>query len=118
RAPDEQLEFGRNPIGFFDRGATVAFVLDRQPAESRPREAGRVDPLTFARRYCMEPSLIGGLRDEAADVRVHPPCAREEEATVGRHRVLSTKQMLEDRSRCSLRMNSLRDLTELLWVAE
>ena len=66
----------------------------------------------------MEPALVGRLGDEAADVRVHPPGAREEEAAVGRHRVLAAEEVLEHGGRRALGMDPLRDLPELLRVAE
>ena len=87
----------------------------RSPVPVRPGESIR------CRSHCwhrVEASLVGRLRDEAADVGVHSPGVREEEAAVRRHRVLRAHQVLEHRSRRALGVDSLRDLPELLRVAE
>ena len=118
RSADQQLELSRDRVGLLDRRCTVALTLDREPVQSRTCEAGRVDPLPLARRHRVESTLVRRLGDEAADVGMHPPRLREEEPAVSGNRVLTAEQMLKYRSRRTVGMDALRDLSELPRITE
>ena len=65
-----------------------------------------------------EPTLVERLRDEAADLRVHPPRLLEEEAELGRDRLVLAEQVLEHARAGAVGMDALRHLRELERVAE
>ena len=89
-------------------------MLDRQEPQPRaerrrPRRAHRVGP---------QPALVELLRDVAADVRVQPERLLEEEAAVGRDRLLVADQVLQHGRVAAVRVRALDHLVELLRVAD
>jgi hypothetical protein len=80
--------------------------------------AGGVDALTDAAREGLESTLVHRLRDEPADVRVHPPGLVDEQAPLRRDRRVLLEQVFEHRHACAGRMNRLGNLRELLRITE
>ena len=66
----------------------------------------------------MQPPVVHGLRDEPADVRVHPPRPVEEDAPVGGDRGRPVEQVLEARVARPPRVDALHRLPELHLIAE
>ena len=90
-------------------------MLDRAEDEAVP---GGHAPL-LARLGALEPPRVVRLRGERGELRPQAPGALEEDAAVGRHgRLLLPEQVLEDGDLRLLRHRALRDLRELVRVAE
>ena len=74
--------------------------------------------LVGAVREGLQPVLVDRLRDEPADVRVHPAGLVDEQAALGRDRRVLAEQVLQHRHAGPRRMDRLGDLGELLGIAE
>ncbi len=105
--------------------ATAAASSERRRGVPRMRDRLEAQPGAERRRLprelrnAVQPAVVDDLRDESADVGMHPPRAFEKESHVRRHRSASSP------SRCSStdapvpsRMRPLRNLRELQRVAE
>ena len=92
----------------------MPLVLDREVAQPRPER--RRPPRRDRRR--LEPALVELLRDVAADVRVEPVGALEEEAAVGRDGRVVAEQVPQHRGAAAGRVRPLDHLVELLRVAD
>ena len=66
----------------------------------------------------LEAALVERLRDERVHLRPHPPRVLEEEPAVGRHGLVVAEQVAEHRRLRARRVRALRDLRELVRVAE
>ena len=94
----------------------------RLPSCSTGRSGGRCRSASSAGRSVggveLQPTFVERLRDEAADVRMHPPGPLEEEATVGRDRSARRRVGARAPTPRALGMRPLGDLRELVRVAE
>ena len=66
----------------------------------------------------LEPPFVERLRDVRVHLRAHPPGVLEEDPHVGLHGLVLAEQMREHRRVRARRMRALRDLRELVRVAE
>jgi hypothetical protein len=118
RSADEGSEFLGDLVRLLNGRAAVTNVRNRQEAKACSGQPGRIDALPRACIHRSESTFVGRLRDEAADVHVHPPRAREKEAAIGRDGVIRAEQVLQDGCPRSLGMNALGDLPKLLRITE
>ena len=66
----------------------------------------------------MQPALVVRLGREPAELRTQPPRVLEEDAAVGRHGLVVAEQVLEHRCLGLLRLRGLRDLRQLIRIAQ
>src|SRR5439155_11342151 len=97
------------------RRLRVAIVLDREVPNAC---ADAVDLLPLEPLEREQAPVVDDLRDEPADLGVHPPSALEKEPVVGRYGRIVAEKMLEHRAARSTRVDALRDLRKLKRIAK
>ena len=93
----------------------MPLVLDRDPAGPVARARARRRAVTGR---VIEAPVVVRVRGERAELRPQPPGLREEEPAVGRHGLVVAEEVLEHREPRALRVRALRDLRQLVRVAE
>src|SRR5437588_7017107 len=68
--------------------------------------------------FRVEPAVVGGVRDESADVRVQAPSDREQHAAIRGYRGVTFEEVVQAREAALPRMRTLRRLGELHLVAD
>ena len=114
-AAEQPLDLRADRAAASSDDGRVALVLDRQEARARCRASVAWRRALLGGR---EPAVVERVRDEPADVGVHPARALEEEAPVLGDRRALAEQVLEHRAPALAGMDALRDLRELQRVAE
>jgi hypothetical protein len=89
------------------------FMFDRHEANARGREhrmgaGANRDALLSVLFFRHQPPVIHGLRDEPADVRVHPPCRCKQNSPIGRDGRERIEQVIECRTARTARMHPFR----------
>ena len=110
----EPLDLAGDRLRLLRRLRPVALVLHRQvpdPVAVRNRPLQR-------HRSRLEPTLVERRRDELVHLRPHPVRLAEEQPHPLRHGLVPAEKVLQNRRIRALRMRSLRDLRELVRVAE
>ena len=101
-------------VGLLPRELPVGRVLDRP--EDEPVPGG--DAPALGDRRVLEPPRVVRVRRERGQLRPQAPRLREEDPAVGRHRDLVAEQVLEHGRLRLVGLRALRDLRELVRVAE
>ena len=66
----------------------------------------------------MKRAIVYGVRDEAAQIRVHPPGPGQEDPALGRHNGVAFEQVVEGRAATVARVRTLDRLSELHLIAD
>ena len=104
----------RHGLGLLDRRLAAVLVRDLEP--DRP-VAGR-ERARRGHRGRLEPALVVGVGGEVAELGPQAPGLGEEEAAVGRDRHVLAEEVLQHREPGVLGVRALRDLRQLVRVAE
>ena len=114
RRSDEALDLVAHRLRLLRRGLAVRLVRDGEEAHavSRHDRARRGD----LRR--LQATLVERLRDVGVHLRPQPPRVLEEEPAVRPHGLVLAEQMAEHRRLRARRVRALRDLRQLVRVAE
>ena len=100
------------------RDLGVAGVRHRDEVRARLRPAGAADPLAGGVGMARQPPLVDLLGDEAAEVGMHPPGDRQQDAAVGRHGGVVAEQPVEAGEAGGAGMRALHHLRQLARVAD
>ena len=100
------------------RDLGVAGVRHRDEVCARLRPAGAADPLAGGVGMARQPPLVDLLGDEAAEVGMHAPGDRQQDAAVGRHGGVVAEQPVEAGEAGGAGMRALHHLRQLARVAD
>ena len=100
------------------RDLGVAGVRHRDEMRPGRRPAGAADALAGAVGMAREPALVDPVGDEAAEVGVHPPRHRQQDAPVGRDGRLLAEQPVEAGEAGRAGMRALHHLRQLARIAD
>ena len=109
---------GADRVDLRARDLGVAGVRHLHEMRARLGPAGSGDALAGGVGVAREPALVDLVRDEAAELGVHPPGDGQQDAAVGRHRRVLAEQPVEAGEPGIPRMRALHHLRQLARVAD